>query len=349
MAGGVRRGVRISGVAFLVLTAAGIRQLIVAAIPFELYAAVAAGVGLFIAFIGFRNAGLIAPHPATLVTLGNLRDPHTLLAIFGLLATAALLARRVPAAMLIGILLTTAVGIAAGLAAWNPQRIQLARHSPARHSNWMWAQPCAWASSRSCSYSCSSICSITSERWWRWDSARACSIGRTPSRAWIVFSMPTRPRRLSDRSPAPPPWSATSKARREWRRAAAAVLRLLSTGAMFIVALFVAPLLGAIPAAATAPALIVVGSLMMTAVGEVDWKNPEVSIPAFLTMLAIPLTFSIANGLAFGFIAYTALKIALRQVPRCQLAGLRSNAAVHCPLHLSKRGVKSRALATHAA
>jgi hypothetical protein len=98
----------VSGVAFLILTALGIRQLIVAAIPFELYAAVAAGVGLFIAFIGFRNAGLIAPHPATLVTLGNLRDPHTLLAVFGLLATSALLARRVPAAMLIGILLTTA-------------------------------------------------------------------------------------------------------------------------------------------------------------------------------------------------------------------------------------------------
>ena len=82
------------------------------------------------------------------------------------------------------------------------------------------------------------------------------------------------------------------------------------TGAMFMVALFVAPVVGAIPAAATAPALIVVGSLMMTAIGEVDWKDPEVSIPGFLTMLAIPLTFSIANGLAFGFIAYTVLKIA---------------------------------------
>src|SRR5476649_435392 len=105
----------LSGVAFLLLTLLGVRQLIVAAIPFELYAAVAAGVGLFIAFIGFRNAGLIVPHPATLVTLGNMRNPHTLLAVFGLLATSALLARRVPAAMLIGILLTTLVGMATGL------------------------------------------------------------------------------------------------------------------------------------------------------------------------------------------------------------------------------------------
>src|SRR5580700_8908387 len=81
----------LSGLAFLVLTALGIRQLILAAIPFELYAAVAAGVGLFIAFIGFRNAGLIVPNPATVVTLGNLHDPHTLLAVFGLLTISVLL------------------------------------------------------------------------------------------------------------------------------------------------------------------------------------------------------------------------------------------------------------------
>jgi AGZA family xanthine/uracil permease-like MFS transporter len=68
-------------------------------------------------------------------------------------------------------------------------------------------------------------------------------------------------------------------------------------------------LAGAIPASATAPALIVVGSMMMTAAGEIEWSNPEISIPAFLTMLGIPLMFSIANGLAFGFIAYTLIKL----------------------------------------
>jgi AGZA family xanthine/uracil permease-like MFS transporter len=81
------------------------------------------------------------------------------------------------------------------------------------------------------------------------------------------------------------------------------------TGLLFVVALFVAPLIGAIPAAATAPALIVVGSMMMTTVTEVPWKDPVMAIPAFLTMMTIPLTFSIANGLAFGFTAYTLLKI----------------------------------------
>ena len=81
------------------------------------------------------------------------------------------------------------------------------------------------------------------------------------------------------------------------------------TGLLFIVALFIAPVVGAIPAAATAPALIIVGSLMAGAAGGDPWSDPEVAIPAFLTMMTIPLTFSIANGLAFGFIAYTAMKV----------------------------------------
>jgi AGZA family xanthine/uracil permease-like MFS transporter len=80
-------------------------------------------------------------------------------------------------------------------------------------------------------------------------------------------------------------------------------------GLLFLVALFVAPLAGAIPLAATAPALIVVGSLMMTTTAEIKWSDPEMALPAFLTMMAIPLTFSIANGLAFGFCSWTALKI----------------------------------------
>jgi AGZA family xanthine/uracil permease-like MFS transporter len=81
------------------------------------------------------------------------------------------------------------------------------------------------------------------------------------------------------------------------------------TGLLFIAALFIAPAVGAIPSAATAPALIIVGSLMVGVVGEIAWSDPEVAIPAFLTMMAIPLTFSIANGLAFGFTSYTLVKV----------------------------------------
>src|SRR5690242_18916967 len=110
----------LSGLAFLLLTAIGVRQLIISTIPFELYSAVAAGVGLFIALIGFRNSGIIVPSPSTTVTLGNLRAPATALAVFGLLLIGSLLAWRVRAAMVIGILATTAIGLGIGVAQWSP-------------------------------------------------------------------------------------------------------------------------------------------------------------------------------------------------------------------------------------
>src|SRR5262245_40198706 len=108
----------LSGVAFLILTLVGVRQLIVEAIPTELYAAVASGIGLFIAVIGLRNSGIVVAHPATFVSVGNLRQPHTALALFGLLVTAALMAWRVRAAMLTGIIATTLLGMVSGIVVW---------------------------------------------------------------------------------------------------------------------------------------------------------------------------------------------------------------------------------------
>ena len=111
----------LSGVAFLILTLLGIRQLIFEAIPQELYAAVASGIGLFIAVIGLRNSGIIVASPATLVTLGNLRDKNTLVAVAGLLMIAGLLAWNVKGAMLIGILSTTLLAALCGLTHWTPE------------------------------------------------------------------------------------------------------------------------------------------------------------------------------------------------------------------------------------
>ncbi|HWF07108.1 MAG TPA: NCS2 family permease, partial [Bryobacteraceae bacterium] len=111
----------LSGVAFLILTAAGVRQMIVNAIPHELYAAVAAGVGLFIALIGFRSSGIIVPSAATTVALGDMRNPATLLAMFGLILMAVLLCAQVRAAILIGVLATWALAVATGVFHWQPQ------------------------------------------------------------------------------------------------------------------------------------------------------------------------------------------------------------------------------------
>ncbi len=299
----------ISGLAFVLLTALGIRQLILAAIPFELYAAVAAGVGLFIAFIGFRNAGLIVPHPATLVTLGNLHDPHTLLAVFGLLAISALLVRRVPAAMLLGILLTTVLGIAAGLVEWRPQSYSFLDLSATA------LKLDIPATLRLGFFEIIFVFLFID----MFDNiGTLVAVGKRAGLFNHANVIPRVDRILYADASATIVGALTGTSTVvSYIESAAGVaaggrsgVTAIVTGALFVVALFVAPVVGAIPAAATAPALIVVGSLMMTAIGEVDWKNPEVSIPGFLTMLAIPLTYSIANGLAFGFIAYTLLKIA---------------------------------------
>jgi len=111
----------LSGVAFLILTVVGVRQWIISATPSELYAAVSAGIGLFIAFVGLRNAGIVKADPATIVSMGNLREPTVALAVFGILLIAALQAWKVRAAILLGILGTTAVGVVTGLVHWQPQ------------------------------------------------------------------------------------------------------------------------------------------------------------------------------------------------------------------------------------
>lgn len=298
----------LSGIAFLVLTAVGVRQMIVAAIPRELYSAVAAGIGLFIALIGFRNAGIIVPDPSTTVTLGNLHSPATLLSLFGLLLTAVLLAARVKAAILLGIVVTWLLAVITGTVHWRPEP-----------------------------YSFLDITSTAMQL----DIRGALHLGLIEIVFVFLFvdlfdNVGTllavgRKAGLFDRGDAVPRMNrilfadATATVAGSLAGTSTVVSYIESTagvavggksgvtaivtGLLFAVALFVAPLAGAIPASATAPALIIVGSMMMTAVAEILWSDPEIAIPAFLTMLAIPLTYSIANGLAFGFCAYTLIKI----------------------------------------
>jgi adenine/guanine/hypoxanthine permease len=183
----------VSGVVFLLLTLIGARQLIVAAIPGELYGAVAAGVGLFIALIGFRNSGIVVASSSTLVALGNLREPGTALALFGLALMAALLAWRVRAAILIGIVATTVLGLITGVAKWTPQAYR-------------WSDLYGWDLRRSSLCSCSSICSTTSARWLRWASGRGYSTRRTGFQGSTGFFWPMPQPASWVRSPALPRW-----------------------------------------------------------------------------------------------------------------------------------------------
>ena len=298
----------LSGVVFLVLTIFGVRQLIVSAIPPQLYAAVAAGVGLFIALIGFRNSGIIIPSASTTVTLGNLRQPATALALFGLMLIAVLLAWRVRAAMLIGILATTAVGLFTGVAKWTPQTYHLRDLAATAGKLDIGATlrlgfvEIIFVFLFIDLFDNIGTLLAVGKRAGLFDEARRIPrINRillSDATATIIGSLTGTSTVVSYIE------SAAGVAAGGRSGVTAAV-----TGLLFAIALFAAPAAGAIPSAATAPALIVVGSLMMGVLGEVEWHDPEAAIPAFLTMLAIPLTFSIANGLAFGFIAFTLLKV----------------------------------------
>jgi adenine/guanine/hypoxanthine permease len=299
----------LSGVVFLILTFSGVRQLIVSAIPRELYAAVAAGIGLFIAFIGLRNAGLIVASPATIVTMGDLHQPGTLLALSGLILTSALLALNVRGAMLIGVLATSLAGAAVGLVQWNPKF-----------------------------YSFGEITATA----FQLDIAGALRIGlleivfvflfvdlfdnvgtlvAVGTKAGLFHAGADRiPRMqrilLSDAAATVTGSLAGTSTVVSYIESAAGVVAggrtgvtAIVTGVLFLGALFVAPLIGAIPAAATAPALVIVGSLMAAHAAEIQWNDAGTGISAFLTLILIPLTFSIANGLAFGFTSYVLIRV----------------------------------------
>ena len=296
----------LSGVIFVFLTLIGVRQLIVSAIPHELYAAVASGIGLFIALIGFHNAGIITQSPATMITLGNLRDPNTLLAIFGLLVSAALLVHRVRAAMLIGVLATTAVGSLAGLVKWQPGVFALgditatALHLDVRGALHLGVVEIVFVFLFVDLFD---------------NVGTLVAVGKKARLFDEAHQIPRLNRILLSDAAATLTGSVlgTSTVVSYIESAAGVVaggrtgVTAIVTGLLFLLALFVAPLVGAIPAAATAPALILVGSMMASHIAEIDWEDMMVAIPAFLTIVAIPLTFSIANGIAFGFTIYTLL------------------------------------------
>jgi adenine/guanine/hypoxanthine permease len=298
----------LSGVAFVVLTVVGVRQLIVSAIPKELYAAVASGIGLFIALIGFRNSGLIVPSQATMVTLGNLRDPKVLLAISGLLGTAALLARGVPGAMLIGVMATTAIAVMAGLAPWQPGMFSFAEIGGTAFALDVRGALALGALEIVFVFLFVDL----------FDNVGTLVAVGKKARLFDAASQIPRLNRilLTDAAATMTGALAGTSTVVSYVESAAGVVAggrsgvtAIVTGLLFMMALFVAPLVGAIPAAATAPALILVGSMMASHIAEIDWEDSMVAIPAFLTILAIPLTFSIANGIAFGFTAYTVLHV----------------------------------------
>jgi AGZA family xanthine/uracil permease-like MFS transporter len=295
----------------------GVRQLIIASIPPALYAAVSAGIGLFIAFIGLRNAGIVRADPATIVSMGNLRDPNVALAVLGILLIATLQAWKVRAAILLGILSTTAVGAAAGLVHWQPQSYSWSDISGTMlHLNIRSAMGLGLLEIVFVFLfvdlfdNIGTLMAVTKKAGLIEEGNRIPRVNRilfTDATATIAGSL------LG---------TTTVVSYIECAAGVAAGGRTgvtsIVTGVFFIATLFVAPLIGAVPSAATAPALVVVGSLMISSVAEIPWEDACIAFPAFLTLVTIPLTFSIANGLACGITSYVLIHLASgrgRQVP----------------------------------
>jgi AGZA family xanthine/uracil permease-like MFS transporter len=298
----------LSGIIFLLLTLGGIRQRLLAAIPHQLHAAVAGGIGLFIAFIGLRNAGIIVPSPATTVTLGNLHAPSTLLAVFGIALIAILQALRIRAAMLLGVLGTLLVGIACGQVHWQPATLNplairaTAFHLDLRGALRLNALEIIFVFLFVDLFDNIGTLVAVSER------AKLIRPDGTIPRLDRIFfadAASTVVGSLAGTSTVTSYIESASGVAAGGRTGMTAIV----TGLCFLLAVFVAPVVGAIPTFATAPALILVGALMVASASRIDWDEPRVAIPAFLTLLTIPLTYSIATGLSFGIISFALLEV----------------------------------------
>ncbi len=304
----------LSGLAFLILTVAGVRQLIISAVPRSLFAAVAGGIGLFIAFIGLADAGIVVAKTGTIVGLGHLTAPTPALALLGLVIIAVLQAMRVKAAMLLGILATAVIAWVSGAAHFSTAGYALSDLSAAAFKLDI-GQALNLKGGIGLSLveivfvflfvdmfdNIGTLVAVTKR------AGLIAPDGTVPrlNRILLTDSIAMLFGALVGTSPVTSYIESASGVAVGGRTGLTSVF----VGLLFLLTLFFAPLVQAIPTAATAPALVLVGALMMGALAEVEWSEPSVAIPAFLTAIVIPLTYSIANGLAFGITSHALLKL----------------------------------------
>ncbi len=301
----------LEGIIFLVLTAFNIREMIVNAIPKNVRFSISVGIGLFIAFIGLKNAGVIVEHKATLVTLGDMSNKSVILALSGIVITGVLLAFRVKGALLIGILISTIIGIPMGLT-----------HLPQGHS-YVELPP--------------SLSPIFFQFEW--------SKIFTMDMAIVLFTflfvdmfdtigtligVSTKAQMVDEKGNMPRVKQAlfadaigtffgsilgTSTVTTYVESASGVAeggrtgLTSFSTAILFTLALIFAPVFLMIPPAALSPVLVIVGLFMMSPVKDIDLDDFTESIPAFITIILMPLTYSIAEGIVFGMLAYVFFKV----------------------------------------
>ncbi len=313
----------LDGLLICVLVVCGLREAIMNAIPRDLRRAIGAGIGLFIALIGAVNARLIVVPPGTIaalqhgpttppmppVTYGSLHDPETVVALIGLLITAVLVARRVTGAILLGIVITTAIAFPFGVAHWSSDfhPFQLPSFALVAQADVLGVLnvsvlPMGLAFLLVDFFDSIGTVTALSEQAQLYDER-----GNIPKLRNILF--------VDGLGAAIGGFFGVSSVT-GYIESAAGIAEGARTGLhsvfvalFFALAIFAAPLVAMVPLAATAPALILVGFLMASQITAIDFKDPEIGIPAFVTLVLLPFTYSIAHGVGYGFITFVAIKV----------------------------------------
>ncbi|WP_096201846.1 NCS2 family permease [Bacillus sp. FJAT-45350] len=300
-------GVFFSGIIFILITVFKIRETIINAIPAELKYAAAAGIGLFIAFIGLKNAGIVVPYEATAVTLGNMTAPTTVLAVFGLVVTVIFMVRGYKGGIFYGMIITSIAGIVFGIIQ-PPEAIvgsvpSLAPTFGALFTDITFEQVFTiqllvvvltflfvdFFDTAGTLYAVANQAGFVKDN----------KLPRA-GKALIADSSATSIGAILGTSTTTAYIESSSGVAAGGRTGFASVV----TGILFLIALFFSPLLGVVTQEVTAAALIIVGILMTSSLGLIDWKRFEIAVPAFLTIITMPLTYSIATGIALGFVFY---------------------------------------------
>jgi adenine/guanine/hypoxanthine permease len=299
-------GTLVSGFIFFLLVLTGVREAIVNAIPLQLKLAVGAGIGVFIAFIGLQNAGIVVPYEATFVTLGDVTAPGTLLAVFGLIATTLLLLRGLRGAVFYGLVLTALAGVVTGfipvpdaLVSAPPSLAPTFGQAFVNLPELLTAQMAIVVFTMlfvDLFDTTGTLIAVANQ------AGFLTKDGRLPraNRALVSDSVATMAGATLGTSTTTSYIESAAGVGAGGRTGLASVV----TSLLFVLALFFSPLLAVVTPEVTAPALIIVGVMMAKGLGGIQWDRMEFAIPAFLIVVTMPLTFSIANGIALGLFLF---------------------------------------------
>ncbi|MEX0923785.1 MAG: NCS2 family permease [Rhodovibrionaceae bacterium] len=309
----------ISGILFVILSLLPVREWIINSIPKGLKMAISAGIGLFLGIIALKNAGIVVDHPATLVTIGDITSASVLLAAFGFIAMIALDVRRIPGAVIIGILLTTALGILFGVSEFKGV-IDLPPN-PA---------PTFLAMDLGGALQLALVTIVFTFLFVDLFDTAGTLVG-VAHRAGLLDEQGRLPRLkralLADSTATVVGAAVGTSTTTSYIESAAGIkaggrtgLTAVVVAALFLLCLLFSPLAQTVPGYATAPALLFVACLMARGLAEIDWEDATEYAPGVVTAISMPLTFSIADGIGLGFISYAAIKILSGRAMDCSIA-----------------------------